>query len=147
MRQETDFSFPTVLIRFFSWYLPMVIYGTAILSGCLLGGYFLGKWLGNLVGIESDLGSVGIAMLLLIGTCGLLQKYGRLKPPTESGILFWSSIYIPVVVAMSACQDAYKAISSGWVAIIAGFATVALSFVIVGIMSRLPYSEHAADEK
>jgi malonate transporter MadL subunit len=125
----------------------MVIYGTAILSGCLLGGYFLGRWLGNLLGIQSDLGSVGIAMLLLIGTCGLLQKYGRLKPPTESGILFWSSIYIPVVVAMSACQDAYKAISSGWIAAMAGIATVALSFLIVGIMSRLPYSEDVAENK
>jgi malonate transporter MadL subunit len=125
----------------------MVIYGTAILSGCLLGGYFLGRWLGNLLGIQSDLGSVGIAMLLLIGTCGLLQKYGRLKPPTESGILFWSSIYIPVVVAMSACQDAYKAISSGWIAAMAGIATVALSFLIVGIMSRLSYSEDVAENK
>lgn len=125
----------------------MVIYGTAILSGCLLGGYFLGRWLGNLLGIQSDLGSVGIAMLLLIGTCGLLQKYGRLKPPAESGILFWSSIYIPVVVAMSACQDAYKAISSGWIAAMAGIATVALSFLIVGIMSRLPYSEDVAENK
>ena len=44
----------------------MVIYGTALLAACLLLGSLLGRSLGWLLGLDSDLGGVGIAMLLLI---------------------------------------------------------------------------------
>ena len=47
----------------------MAIYGTALLSACLLIGLMLGTGLGHLIGVEANVGGVGIAMLLLILAC------------------------------------------------------------------------------
>jgi malonate transporter MadL subunit len=44
----------------------MVIYGVALLALCLLAGLFTGELLGQLIGVEANVGGVGIAMLLLI---------------------------------------------------------------------------------
>jgi malonate transporter MadL subunit len=44
----------------------MIIYGTALLSACLLAGLTLGRCLGELLGVDADIGGVGIAMILLI---------------------------------------------------------------------------------
>ncbi|MBM4058661.1 MAG: malonate transporter, partial [Planctomycetes bacterium] len=41
----------------------MLIYGTALLGGCLLGGRLAGAWLARQVGVAGDVGGVGIAML------------------------------------------------------------------------------------
>ena len=60
----------------------MAIYGTALLSICLLAGLVLGKLLGNLIGVDANVGGVGIAMLLLILGCDRLHQSGRLKPPS-----------------------------------------------------------------
>ena len=51
-----------------------------------------------------------------------LKAMPHLQPPTERGILFWSSIYIPVVVAMAASQNVRGAITGGPVAISAASA-------------------------
>jgi malonate transporter MadL subunit len=115
----------------------MAIYGTALLSICLLIGLATGRYIGFLCGLNSDIGGVGIAMLLLLACCGYLQRTGRLKPPTESGILFWGSIYVPIVVAMAACQDVLKAAMGGVVAILAGGLTVLACFFLVGLLVRL----------
>jgi malonate transporter MadL subunit len=115
----------------------MAIYGTALLSICLLIGLATGRYIGFLCGLNSDIGGVGIAMLLLLGCCGYLQRSGRLKPPTESGILFWGSIYVPIVVAMAACQDVSKAAQGGLIAILAGGLTVLACFFLVGLLVRL----------
>jgi malonate transporter MadL subunit len=115
----------------------MVIYGTALLSLCLLTGLIIGELLGLVLGVEANVGGVGIAMLLLIMLCGWLQRAGRLQPPTESGIVFWSSIYIPVVVAMAASQNVTAAIAGGAVAIVAGVLVVIISFAMVPLISRV----------
>jgi len=60
----------------------MVIYGTALLSGCLIAGVVAGQLLGNLVGVDKNIGRVGIAMLLLILVSDRLQRSGRIQPPT-----------------------------------------------------------------
>ena len=52
----------------------MVIYGVALLAFCFITGLFLGELLGRLIGIEANLGGVGIAMLLLIGLSAFLKK-------------------------------------------------------------------------
>ena len=52
----------------------MVIYGTALLAICLLVGLILGQWLGLAVGVEANVGGVGIAMLLLILIGDRLQQ-------------------------------------------------------------------------
>ncbi len=115
----------------------MAIYGTALLSICLLAGLIAGRLLGAVLGVEANVGGVGIAMLLLILSCDRLQRWGRLQPPSEGGILFWSSIYIPIVVAMAASQNVLAAIRGGPVAIVAGVLVVAASFAMVPLVSRL----------
>jgi malonate transporter MadL subunit len=115
----------------------MVIYGTALLAACLLAGLIVGRLLGVVIGVDANVGGVGIAMLLLILVCDRLQQAGRMKPPTEQGIVFWSSIYIPIVVAMAASQNVLAAIKGGPVAMVAGVGVVLCSFAMVPLISRL----------
>ncbi len=115
----------------------MAIYGTALLSICLLAGLVLGKLLGIAVGVDANVGGVGIAMLLLILACDYLHQSGRLQPPSAQGILFWSSIYIPIVVAMAASQNVIAAIKGGTLALVAGVSVVVISFAMVPLISRL----------
>ncbi|MDF1840488.1 MAG: malonate transporter subunit MadL [Rubripirellula sp.] len=123
----------------------MVIYGTALLSLCLLVGLILGKLIGFAMGIEANVGGVGIAMLLLILVCGKLQAKGLMTPPTQGGILFWSSIYIPIVVAMAASQNVRTAVSGGTVAIVSGTLVVLVCFALVPMISRIGRSEGDLD--
>ena len=115
----------------------MVIYGTALLSGCLIAGVVAGQMLGYLVGVDKNIGGVGIAMLLLIPGSDWLQRSGRMQPPTKQGILFWSSIYIPIVVAMAASQNVLAAVKGGPIALIAGVSVVLISFILVPVISRI----------
>jgi malonate transporter MadL subunit len=114
----------------------MAIYGTALLSACLLAGLTLGRCLGELLGVDADIGGVGIAMILLILGSDWLYRSGRMKPPTEAGISFWGQIYVPIVVAMAASQNVLGAISGGVMAILAGLAVVMVCFVLVGVLVR-----------
>ena len=91
----------------------MVIYGVALLSGCLLVGLLLGDLLGSAIGVQANVGGVGIAMLLLLYFSNLSSHKFKLRPLTESGLSFWSAMYIPIVVAMAAKQNVFAAISSG----------------------------------
>jgi malonate transporter MadL subunit len=115
----------------------MVIYGTALLSGCLIAGVVAGQMLGYLVGVDKNIGGVGIAMLLLIPGSDWLQRSGRLQPATKQGILFWSSIYIPIVVAMAASQNVLAAVKGGPIALIAGVSVVLISFILLPVISRI----------
>ena len=119
----------------------MTIYGTALLALCLVCGSMIGTFLGLALGINANVGGVGIAMLLLNLLCGRLQATGRMPAPTQSGILFWSSIYIPIVVAMAASQDVRAAITGGPAAILSGTLAVAISFAMVPLISRLGQSD------
>lgn len=91
----------------------MVIYGVALLSFCMLVGVFVGDILGKLIGVQANVGGVGIAMLLLIFLSNLNDHRLHLGNPTQSGIHFWSAMYIPIVVAMAAKQNVIAALSSG----------------------------------
>ena len=115
----------------------MVIYGVALLAGCLLAGLFLGDLLGLLVGVEANVGGVGLAMILLILTSDHLRRQGRLNPLTEQGVLFWSAIYIPIVVAMAAKQNVLAALKGGPAAILAGAGAVGVCFLLVPVLSRI----------
>ena len=119
----------------------MVIYGVALLSFCMLVGVFVGDLLGNLIGAEANVGGVGIAMLLLIVLSNLSKTEFHLSAPTEKGIGFWSAMYIPIVVAMAARQDVVAAVSSGWMAINAGVAAVAVSFAMIPLLDRIHIGE------
>ena len=120
--------------------IPMAIYGTALLSFCLIVGLVAGRLIGLAIGIDANVGGVGIAMLLLILIAGKLQTSGKMPAPTQSGVLFWSSIYIPIVVAMAAGQNVRAAVSGGPIAVIAGTAAVVACFALVPLISRLGQS-------
>ena len=107
------------------------------LSICLIVGLIAGKLIGLAIGVDANVGGVGIAMMLLIVIAGRLRSKGLLPQPTQSGVLFWSSIYIPIVVAMAASQNVRAAVSSGTVAIVAGVVVVVISFALVPVISRL----------
>ncbi len=114
----------------------MAIYGTALLSLCLLVGLATGRLLGAALGIDADVGGVGIAMLLLVLASDRLRACGRLPAATESGVVFWGSIYVPVVVAMAASQNVLGALSGGVMALLAGLVSVAAGFAAVALLAR-----------
>ncbi|MEW6624866.1 MAG: malonate transporter subunit MadL [Bacillota bacterium] len=115
----------------------MVIYGLAILSLCFFLGIFVGDVLGVILGINSNVGGVGFAMLLLILVSEYLMKNNKLSAKAQEGILFWSAMYIPVVVAMTATQNVVAAVKGGPVAILAGIIAVVVAFVLVPVLSKL----------
>jgi malonate transporter MadL subunit len=115
----------------------LVIYGVALLAGCMVAGIFVGELLGKLIGVQANVGGVGIAMLLLILLSDAMRKHGKLNPVTSQGVLFWSSIYIPVVVAMAAKQNVIAAVKGGPAALLAGSLAVAVSFALVPVISRI----------
>jgi malonate transporter MadL subunit len=114
----------------------MVIYGVALLSFCLLSGVFLGDVLGSILGIDANVGGVGIAMLLLILLVEYLKKKDKLNNQTREGLSFWSAMYIPIVIAMSAQQNVVAALDGGPLALTAGVAAVFISWAFVPLLSR-----------
>lgn len=124
----------------------MIIYGVALLSFCMLVGVFVGDLIGEMLGAQANVGGVGIAMLLLIVLSSLSKKNFQMSPPTQSGINFWSAMYIPIVVAMAAKQNVIAALAGGWMAIIAGVAAVAVSFAVIPLLDRVHIAEGAQDD-
>ncbi|MEZ4703372.1 MAG: malonate transporter subunit MadL [Rhodothermales bacterium] len=122
----------------------MVIYGTALLSLSLLAGMLAGEVLGWLIGVDANVGGVGIAMLLLIVGTDRLRAAGRMMPASEQGILFWSAIYIPIVVAMAASQNVVKAVNGGVAAVAAGVLVVVVCFALVPVIARIGRAEGEA---
>jgi len=115
----------------------LVIYGVALLAGCYLAGIFLGDLLGAVLGVQANVGGVGIAMLLLILLSDALTRRGQLKPHTREGVVFWSAVYIPVIVAMAARQNVVAALDGGLMALLAGALAVVASFLLVPLISRM----------
>lgn len=115
----------------------MVIYGVALLAVCSLFGLLAGEALGALLGVKANVGGVGVAMLLLLLGTDWLAKRGRFQPVSASGILFWSMMYIPIVVAMAAQQNVLGAIKGGPLALLAGTLGVVVSFALVPLVARL----------
>ncbi len=115
----------------------MVIYGVALLAGCMLIGMFIGDLLGEWIGVQANVGGVGISMLLLILAAAWLRSSGRLRPVSQTGVTFWSAIYIPVVVAMAASQNVVAAVRGGPAAILAGVLAVVISCALVPLLSHI----------
>ncbi|KVN18018.1 MULTISPECIES: malonate transporter subunit MadL [unclassified Burkholderia] len=115
----------------------MLIYGTALLAFCHLAGLFLGDLLGAAIGAKTNVGGVGIAMLLLIGLRLALHRRGWLPKEAESGIAFWGAMYIPVVVAMAANQNVVAALKGGPVALLSALGAVAVCAVCIAVLARV----------
>jgi len=115
----------------------MKIYGVALLAGCFLIGKLMGNILGYIINIKNDIGGVGFAMILLMLSSLYMRKKGWLVPETEKGIWFWSSMYIPIIVAMAATLNVKSAISGGAVAIFAGICVTLICFMLVPLISKI----------
>jgi len=91
----------------------MIIYGVALLAFCALLGLVVGDTLGLLLGVKANVGGVGFSMILLLVLSDVLTKRGWFKPVSASGVIFWSGMYIPIVVAMAAQQNVVGALKGG----------------------------------
>lgn len=115
----------------------MAIYGVALLSFCMFAGVLFGDLLGMLMGVKSNIGGVGFAMLLLIILTNHGIDHGWLEKKSQDGISFWSAMYIPIVVAMASLQDVVSAISGGVLAISAGVVSVMVAFAFVPVLVKM----------
>jgi malonate transporter MadL subunit len=114
----------------------VIIYGTALLAVCHLLGIFLGDLLGTLLGAKTNVGGVGIAMILLICARLWMHRRGMMPELTEMGVSFWGAMYIPVVVAMAAQQNVVSALRGGPVALLAAFASVLVCAGCIALINR-----------
>lgn len=115
----------------------MTIYGVALLAFCFLVGKILGYLLGDILQFNGDIGGVGFAMILLILCHTYFKNKGWITAPSTKGILFWSSMYLPVIVAMAATQNVHAALSGGMLALLAGSIATLAGFLLVPALSKI----------
>ena len=115
----------------------MIIYGVAILACCTLSGLYLGSLLGEIIGVDANVGGVGIAMLLLLATVHYLPKELSSTSTSAKGVSFWNAMYIPIVVAMAAKQNVIAALDGGVLALLAGGIAVLISFALVPVLNNM----------
>lgn len=115
----------------------MIIYGTAILAIRHLLGDYLGNTLGMVLGVKANVGGVAISMILLILSKELLAKKGYLPQVTQFGVLYWSGMYIPIVVAMSAGQNVVAALSGGMLGLIVSIASLIGTVLVIRYLNRI----------
>ena len=115
----------------------MMIYGTAVLAGCLIVGMIIGDALGVLLGVDSNVGGVGFAMLMLIVLTDWMRRVGKFPPLSEQGVLYWSAMYIPIVVAMASTQNVVSAVTGGPIALLAGAGATLACWALVPAVARI----------
>ena len=122
----------------------MIIYGVALLSVSLILGMLTGEALGVILGVDANVGGVGIAMLFLVFASNSASFRALTAGAAGEGIKFWSAMYIPIVVAMAAQQNVAATTNGGMLALVVGIAAVLVSFALVPIISRLGGSDSKA---
>tara|TARA_B100001059_G_scaffold140230_1_gene140360 strand:- start:1165 stop:1533 length:369 start_codon:yes stop_codon:yes gene_type:complete len=120
----------------------MKIYGVALLAFCFLTGKLVGNYLGVLIGLKSDVGGVGFSMLFLMLSYSYFKKKDLVKEMTAQGILFWSSMYLPIIIAMAATQNVKAAISQGPIAGVIGVVVTITGFLLVPLISKIGQSKN-----
>ena len=116
----------------------MTIFGVALLAVCTLLGAYAGDLLSMALHVKSNVGGVGIAMILLIAArWAMTRKGGGLSHPFKLGVEFWAALYIPIVVAMASQQNVVGAVRGGPVVVIAAAATVLACWGVMAAISRL----------
>ena len=86
-----------------------------------------------------------IKKILITGSKGLIGKkvFNYLKKKelidemTTQGVLFWSSMYIPIIIAMAATQNVKAALSQGSIVIVIGVIVTLFGFLLVPLISIL----------
>jgi len=124
-----------------------MIYGVALLAGCMFLGSLVGNILGLITGLGSDIGGVGFAMLLLLLVTNSKKITEKMPKGYEKGLDFWKAMYIPVVIAMAASQNVYQALSGGWIALIAGLAAVGVAFLLLILLNRMAAKKNKPEEE
>ncbi|MAJ54895.1 MAG: malonate transporter subunit MadL [Gammaproteobacteria bacterium TMED107] len=122
----------------------MIIYGVALLSFSLILGMLIGEALGVILGVDANVGGVGIAMLFLVFASNSASFRALTAGAAGEGIKFWSAMYIPIVVAMAARQNVAAATDGGMLALVAGTGAVLVSLALVPVISRLGGSDSEA---
>lgn len=113
-----------------------MIYGVALLAGCMFAGSFLGNLLGLLTDLNSDIGGVGFAMILLLLLTNS-PKITKFLPETYTkGINFWKEMYIPVTIAMSASQNVVSALNGGLLALVSGVGVVLTMLLLIPLFNK-----------
>lgn len=124
-----------------------MIYGVALLAACMLVGSFIGNLLGLATGLGSDIGGVGFAMLLLLLITNSKKISEKLPKGYEKGLNFWKEMFIPVVIAMSASQNVFGAISGGFLAFVAGIASVLVAFLMLPLLNKFARKNDTKEPK
>ncbi|WQG59719.1 malonate transporter subunit MadL [Pseudomonas sp. RTB3] len=119
----------------------------ALLAICTLAGVILGDMLGMLLGVKSNVGGVGIAMILLICARLWMHNRGGMTKECDLGVGFWGAMYIPVVVAMAAQQNVVAALHGGPVAVLAAIGSVVVCACAIALISRTHKGEPLPDEE
>jgi len=114
----------------------MLLRGVALLAGCFITGQLVGETLGRLLGIEANVGGVGFAMLFLILAQNELEKRNLFHVEMGEGVFFWSKMYIPIIVAMSAIQNVRVALTNGMLAVLAGIIPVVICLIFMPILAN-----------
>ncbi len=113
-----------------------MIYGVALLAGCMFIGSYVGNLLGLLTGLNSDIGGVGFAMILLLIVTNS-KKINKILPKGyEKGIEFWKEMFIPVIIALSASQNVVSALDGGILALTAGVGVVVVMLLLIPIFNK-----------
>ena len=115
----------------------MTIFGVALLAICTLLGAFLGDILGVALGAKTNVGGVGIAMMLLMAGRVWLMRRGKLTHGLKLGVEFWAALYIPIVVAMASIQNVVAAVRGGPVVVLAGGGAVLVCLAATALLIRL----------
>ena len=123
-----------------------MIYGVALLAACMFVGSLVGNLLGLVTGLDSDIGGVGFAMLLLILITSS-PKVNKIMPKAYTkGIEFWQQMYIPVTIAMAASQNVVSALSGGIVALALGIGVVLLMLLLIPVFNKFTDKGNAEKE-
>lgn len=113
-----------------------MIYGVALLAGCMFAGSFIGNLLGLWTGLGSDIGGVGFAMILLLLVTNSKTVNKILPEGYTKGITYWQEMYIPVIIAMSASQNVTSAINGGIFALLLGVGVVVVMLLLIPVFNK-----------
>jgi malonate transporter MadL subunit len=114
----------------------MHIYGIAFLAVVYLSGQFLGEILGNLLGLDANVGGVGFAMIILLLLKDWLLRKNFMSLEMEAGIEFWNKLFIPVVIAMAASLNVKLALTAGSLALVVGMLPVFICFFVFPVLLK-----------
>lgn len=124
----------------------MMISGVALLAICTLLGVFLGDVLGRVLGVQANVGGVGIAMMILIAARFWLKKRSLLSRGVILGVEFWGALYIPIVVAMAASQNVVAAVEGGPLVVVAAVSAIIVCFGSVALIGKMSNTTETMDE-